>query len=95
MPVIHSGEMPARDVVASLVPSATSAGLVEGSAERTTSARAVRLSRLIGARVPGGIDFSGATPAPKGPAIPLYRHPADANAVATRLAATPMLDLKA
>jgi hypothetical protein len=56
---------------------------------------ATRLARLIGARVPGGIDFSGLRPEPKGPTIPLYRHPADANAAATRLAVPSIVDLTA
>ncbi|MCA9292562.1 MAG: hypothetical protein KDA20_01975 [Phycisphaerales bacterium] len=67
---------------------------VKAHAQDTTM-RAVRLSRLIGARVSGGIDFSGLAPTPRGPAIPLYHHPADTNAVATRLATPGMLDLQA
>lgn len=95
--LLHSAELAQRDVpapasLAHIAPAPIHA--VEMRAQ-DGAMRAVRISRLIGARVPGGIDFSGAAPTPRGPAIPLYRHPADANAVATRLAAPAMLDLQA
>ena len=38
--------------------------------------------RLVAARVPGGIDFTADGPTPRGPSLPLYRHPADKNAAA-------------
>ena len=62
---------------------------------RDAAMRATRLARLIGARVPGGIDFSGSAPAPRGPSIPLYRRPADANAIATQIAPPAIVDLRA
>ena len=41
-------------------------------------------SRLVAAVVPGSIDFAGPTPRPAPAATPIYAHPADANAAATR-----------
>lgn len=42
-----------------------------------------RLAGLIGAVVPGGVDFSGDAPAPSGAALAMYRNPAEKNAAAT------------
>lgn len=50
--------------------------------------------RIIAGIVPGKIDFSGASPAPSGPALPLYRHPADKNAAATAIDAGRMIDVE-
>jgi len=52
------------------------------------------MAGLIGARVPGGIDFSGSTPRPGAHTLPLYRHPADRNAAATGVHAGRMLDVE-
>lgn len=53
---------------------------------------------LVAARVPGGVDFTDSparAPAPQTPAqtIPLYRHPADRNTVATAVHAGRILDV--
>ena len=58
------------------------------------------ISRLVAARVPGGIDFSTATPTPApigraSDAMPFYRHPADRNAAATAVTAGRVLDTTA
>ncbi|MBX3315225.1 MAG: hypothetical protein KF902_00015 [Phycisphaeraceae bacterium] len=56
-----------------------------------------RLASLVAARVPGGIDFT--EPAPRAPTqsasqtVPLYRHPADRNTVATAVHAGRILDV--
>lgn len=41
-------------------------------------------ARLVAAVVPGSIDFAGPAPRPARAATPIYAHPADANAAATR-----------
>lgn len=56
-------------------------------------------ARLVGATVPGGIDFSADVPQP-GPgrsaqAMAMYRHPADKNAAATGVTAGRLVDLSA
>lgn len=51
--------------------------------------------KLVGARVPGKVDFSGATPMPSaGPTLSMYRHPADKNAAATAVSVGRSLDVK-
>ena len=45
-----------------------------------------RLSRLIAAVVPGGVDFSGDSPAPSAGTLAMYRNPAEKNAAATAVA---------
>lgn len=49
--------------------------------------------KLVGATVPGRVDFSGERPAPTGGAIPMYRHPADRNAAATAVSVGRSLDV--
>ena len=55
------------------------------------------LAFIVGALVPGRIDFSRDTPRHEArtAAIPLYRHPADLNAVATNIHAGRSLDVSA
>jgi hypothetical protein len=43
--------------------------------------------------VPGRIDFAGLNRAHHGPALPMYRHPADKNTAATAVHAGRMVDL--
>lgn len=56
-----------------------------------------RLASLVAAKVPGGIDFT--EPAPRAhtqsasQTVPLYRHPADRNTVATAVHAGRILDV--
>ncbi len=50
--------------------------------------------RIVAGIVPGKIDFSGPQPAPSGPALPMYRHPADKNAAATAVDAGRMIDVE-
>jgi hypothetical protein len=57
-----------------------------------TFERAEGIRRLVSAVVPGSVDFSGSEPAPS--ALPLYRHPADRNAVGTTLAAGRVIDVQ-
>jgi hypothetical protein len=51
-----------------------------------------RISLLVGAVVPGGIDFSADQPVPSA-GLPLYRHPAERNAAATGVALGRKLDV--
>lgn len=55
------------------------------------------ISRLVGGRVQGGVDFSSAEPMPKKGEmiIPFYRHPADRNAAATNIQIGRALDVNA
>jgi hypothetical protein len=55
------------------------------------------IERLIGAVVPGRIDFADDGPRhnSRSEAIPLYRHPADLNAAATTIHAGRTLDVSA
>jgi hypothetical protein len=52
-------------------------------------------SKLVAAVVPGRINFAGGQPAQAGPALPMYRHPADKNAAATSLSAGRTIDVQA
>ena len=52
------------------------------------------MKKLIAGVVPGGVDFSGEEPMPSAPQMAMYRHPADANAVATSIHAGRMLDIE-
>ncbi len=49
--------------------------------------------KLVAAKVPGGIDFSAAEPAPRAPTLALYSHPADRNVAATKVALGRSLDV--
>ncbi|TVQ32691.1 MAG: hypothetical protein EA376_04820 [Phycisphaeraceae bacterium] len=51
------------------------------------------IQRLVGAVVPGGIDFTAPEPRPTEASLPMYRHPADRNAAATALALGRSLDI--
>jgi hypothetical protein len=55
-------------------------------------------SRLVAARVSGGIDFlegTAHTARPRTASIPMYAHPADRNAAATSVSAGRLVDLTA
>ncbi len=52
------------------------------------------IRNLVGAVVPGKVDFSGATPAQADGPIPFYRRPGDANEVATALRVGRTLDVE-
>lgn len=65
-----------------------------GGADSSGTMTDPRLGRLVAATVPGGVSFEGGVPKPTGPAIPLYRHPADANAAATGVDLGRVLDTK-
>lgn len=54
-----------------------------------------RTDRLVAAVVPGRVDFSAGQPVQSGPAIPMYRHPADRNAAAVSVHAGRVLDVRA
>lgn len=76
---------------ASARPSVAAAGPAEAPrAARTPE----RTDRLVGAVVPGGVDFASGLPVPTGPAIPMYRHPADRNAAAVAIHAGRMIDVE-
>lgn len=49
--------------------------------------------RLVAGTVPGKVDFSGDVPRQTGPAIAMYRHPAEKNAAATSVNAGRLIDL--
>lgn len=76
-----------------VVPAATGAAAMREAPARMPSPT---VSRLVGARVPGGIDFSTPAPAPAPEAaMAFYRHPADKNAAATAVSAGRVLDTTA
>ena len=56
---------------------------------------APKVQRVVAGRVPGSIDFSADAPRPRGPAIPMYRHPADRNVAATGVGLGRLIDLDA
>ncbi|MCH8270855.1 MAG: hypothetical protein IH985_06550 [Planctomycetes bacterium] len=56
---------------------------------------APKVQRVVAGRVPGSIDFSADATRPTGPAIPMYRHPADRNVAATRVGLGRLIDLDA
>lgn len=80
---------PAQPKPAAMVQPTPRADPSAESAPRVSAA-----ARLIGAVVPGRVDFSGDTPAPVGSALPMYRHPADRNAAATGIHAGRLIDVK-
>ncbi|MCA9311042.1 MAG: hypothetical protein KDA21_07540 [Phycisphaerales bacterium] len=52
------------------------------------------MSRIVAARVPGGIDFETQQPtASASGALPFYRHPADRNVAAVNVEAGRLVDL--
>ncbi len=55
-----------------------------GRAAETT--KVAPTSKLVAAVVPGGVDFTAATPMPSRAALQMYRHPADRNSAATMVA---------
>jgi hypothetical protein len=57
------------------------------------TAIAPKVSRVVAAQVPGTIDFSAKTPRQVGPALQLYRHPADRNDAATRVNLGGLIDV--
>lgn len=61
----------------------------------TRTAASAKTAALVAARVPVGIDFSApeASPQSGSQTIPLYRHPADRNTVATAVHAGRILDV--
>lgn len=65
--------------------------------EARASAVAESLSdRLVAATVPGRIDFSQEQPVQNtAGALPFYRHPADKNSAATRIAVSTKIDVNA
>ena len=72
-----------------------------GAATSLTDARGVGESRrlvqaraLLGAAVPGRVDFSASTPMPSA-ALAMYAHPADRNAAATGVHAGKLIDTRA
>jgi hypothetical protein len=80
---------PARDVPATAAPTAT-APLSFGASRTPRPAT----SPLAAGVVPGRISFTGSAPTDAAAALPLYRHPADKNAVATALSAGRLVDLE-
>lgn len=66
-------------------------------ATRLLSQERPGISRLVGGRVPGSVDFSSgeAMPQKGGMVIPFYRHPADQNAAATNIQIGRALDVSA
>lgn len=90
------GVTPAKPVV----PPTPTEKVATGQSETTSSLAAIgraqhspTMRQLIATTVPGGVDFTGDTPAPTGPVIPMYRHPADKNVAATSLSAGRMIDV--
>lgn len=83
-----------------VMPPAAATRPVMGSSEpvasigKTESAGAANVSRVLAGVVPGRISFAGTEPVHTGPALPMYRHPADKNAAATALTAGRMIDVE-
>ncbi len=75
-----------------ILPVSTQTATLREAAPRVPSAA---ISRVVAARVPGGIDFSTDTPTPTASAMPFYRHPADKNAAATAVSAGRVIDTTA
>jgi hypothetical protein len=67
------------------------APIVATQADRVDASLA-KIRPLVGATVPGRVDFSGATPVQTG-VLPLYRHPFDRNAAATNIASGKAIDV--
>ncbi len=66
---------------------------VEARANATTDTLS---DRLVAATVPGRIDFSQEQPVQNtAGALPFYRHPADKNSAATRIAVSTKIDVNA
>lgn len=67
-------------------------------AESAESSGAVELKQrvrgLVGAVVPGRVDFSGAEARHDPDSLPMYRHPAERNAAATGVALGRVLDVR-
>ncbi len=84
---------PAMDTFESTAPSA-SVNAAPGGARPAS-----RAASLVAAKVPGGIDFTepasgaGAMSQSASQTVPLYRHPADRNTVATAVHAGRILDV--
>ncbi len=80
-------------VAAFPLPSSSSASArLEPSVRRDA---APKVWRMVAGRVAGSIDFSADAPRPTGPAIPMYRHPADRNVAATGVGLGRLIDLDA
>lgn len=85
---------PAADTFESTAPSAAGVNAAPGGVRPAS-----RAASLVAAKVPGGIDFTepaggaGAMLQSASQTVPLYRHPADRNTVATAVHAGRILDV--
>lgn len=70
-----------------------------GSEQRASVLEDPQIRRLVGAVVPGGINFESmgaeGTASPSAAALPMYRHPSDRNAAATGVHVGRALDVSA
>ncbi len=81
------------DAVANPIRRSADSVAVEARASATTDTVS---DRLVAATVPGRIDFSQEQPMQNtAGALPFYRHPADKNSAATRIAVSTAIDLNA
>jgi hypothetical protein len=60
----------------------------------TTDVAKPAMQRMLAGVVPGRVSFAGSESTQVGPALPMYRHPADKNAAATSLSAGRMIDVQ-
>jgi hypothetical protein len=79
-----------------VVPAQAGAALakIEPAAEQAAPQRPRAIDQLVGAVVPGSIDFNGSVPAPRGAALPFYSRPGDRNEAATAWQAGRTLDVQ-
>ena len=73
---------------------ATAAVAPAGSIKPQNEAAKPAVQKMVAGVVPGRVNFTGSEPAQAGPALPMYRHPADKNAAATLLSAGRMIDVQ-
>jgi hypothetical protein len=70
------------------------AGAIGAQRPEASSHAAKPVGRMVAGVVPGRISFAGSEPTSAGPALPMYRHPADKNAAATAISVGRSLDIK-
>ena len=67
----------------------------ETAASEKSLASSASARQLVAGVVSGGVDFSANQPVASAPALAMYRHPADRNAIATTIDAGRIIDTTA